>query len=584
MLGPPETRSWRLAAIALILCGSTIALILRLAHLQIVEHDKWDDESVGEHLSRQTIPAHRGRIRDATGYTLATTVTAYNVFVNPDTSSRSPKADIATARILAPLVDLSTEEILSALSKESEEVISVKTGVCYDSGKKIAELRLPGVECVEESKRLYPEGSVAAPLIGFVGKDREGLTGIERDFDRELAGVDGTAIFEQDSTGKPIPLGLREVMPPEDGADLILTIDRFVQNLVEEELDEVIEEQSASGGTIIVMEPKTGVILGMASRPTFDLTKLDLSHDGDSDLYRNRAITDMYEPGSIFKIITMSAALEEKVVSPGTTFHCEGRVTKYGTTITTWNYAAHGEETMTDLLKNSCNVGAAWVADLLGKEKFYEYVERFGFGQLTNIGLHDNVGLGGESSGQVRTPADEEWYPIDLLTNSFGQGINVTPLQMVTAVSAVANGGLLMRPLVVKEVIGPKERFTYEPVVVRRVISPDTAHVLTDLLRQVIEDGGGKLAEVPGYNMAGKTGTAEIPQQYGYDYGGTIAGFCGFGPVEDPRFVILIKIDRPQDSPWAGEVAAPVFKSIAQQLLVYLKIPPTEVALVQNRD
>lgn len=248
-------------------------------------------------------------------------------------------------------------------------------------------------------------------------------------------------------------------------------------------MDKAIEKHKASGGTIIVMEPKTGAILGMASRPTFDLTKLDLRDSVDMELYRNRAITDMYEPGSIFKIVTISAALEEKKVNPQTTYQCNGRVYKYGAAISTWNFAAHGRETITDLLKNSCNVGAAWVADLLAKDKFYEYVKKFGFGQATNVGLE------GESSGKVRTPADEGWTPIDLLTNSFGQGISITPLQMITAVSAVANGGLLMRPYVVKEVVSPNEKHAIEPVVVRRVISSETSRVMTDMLRQVVEDG-----------------------------------------------------------------------------------------------
>ena len=577
MLGPTEKWSWRFVTIVLVLCGSTIALILRLAQLQIAQHDEYRLQATEEHWSRQSIPAHRGEIKDATGYTLASTVGVYDVFVNPSTSL-SPKSATNTARSLAPLLDMPVEDILGALSSTSKEPILVKTGVCYDNGKKIAELRLPGVQCVEANKRLYPEGSLAAPLLGFVGKDNRGLTGIEADFNQELAGVVGALVFERDSTGMPIPVGFRQTTPPQEGAGLLLTIHRFIQKMVERELDKAIEKHKASGGTIIVMEPKTGAILGMASRPTFDLTKLDLRQGADMELYRNRALTDMYEPGSIFKIVTISAALEEKRVTPKTTYQCSGRVYKYGATISTWNFAAHGQETITDLLKNSCNVGAAWVADLLGKEKFYEYVKRFGFGQPTNSGLE------GESSGKVRTPADEGWTPIDLLTNAFGQGISVTPLQMITAVSAVANGGLLMRPYVVKEVVSPKEKHTIEPVVVRRVISSETSRVMTDMLRQVVEDGGGKPAQVPGYHLAGKTGTADIPQAGGYTSKGTIAGFCGYGPVEDPKFAILIKIDQPKDTPWAGEVAAPIFKSLAQQLLVYLKIPPSDVTFAQKSN
>ncbi len=569
-----------MAALALVLCGSTIALILRLAQLQIAQYEEYHQRAQDEHWSHQSILAHRGRIRDATGYTLASTITVYDVYLHPGTSP-SLNSATNTARTLAPLLDIPAEEILGALSKSSEEAILVKAGVCYDSGKKIAELRLPGVQCVEASKRLYPEGNLAAPLLGFVGKDNRGLTGIEADFNQELAGMVGTLVFEQDSTGMPIPVGIRQMTPPQDGADLVLTLHRYVQTMVERELDKAIEKHKASGGTIIVMEPKTGAILGMASRPSFDLTnltKLDLGKDTDMELTRNRAITDMYEPGSIFKIVTIAAALEEKKVGPKTPYQCSGRTYKCGATISTWNYTAHGQETITDLLKNSCNIGAAWVADLLGKEKLYDYIKRFGFGQPTRIGLE------GESGGKVRTPADEGWTCSDLLTNSFGQGISVTPLQMITAVSAVANGGLLMRPYVVKEAISAKERYAFEPVVVRRVISAQTSRTITDILRQVVEDGGGKLAQVPGYHLAGKTGTADIPQAGGYTSKGTIAGFCGYGPVEDPKFTILVKIDQPKDTPWAGEVAAPIFRSIAQQLLTYMKIPPASAAIAQQRN
>ena len=565
--------SWRLTLIAAILASSAIALILRLGYLQIVKHDDYRQKAEEEHWSKQTIVAQRGAIRDRNGHLLSTTVVQFKVFAEPS-KIKGEQMAASVAKRLSPLLGMEPERISAILSRPSDRPILLKDSVPYDKGAKISSMYLSGIKTEEVVTRAYPEGTLAAPLIGFVGRDCIGLTGLEADLNRELEGKAGTAIFERDSMGSQIPVGLGSIVPPEEGADLVLTIDRFIQRTAEKELDKAIEKHKASGGTIIIMEPYSGQILALASRPTFDLTKLDLTSSAQMGLYRNRAITDMYEPGSVMKVVTVSAALEEKVINPNSTFYCKGSVSKYGAVIRTWNGQAHGTESVIEILKHSCNVGAVWVSDLLGKEKFYQYIQKFGFGQPTN------VGLAGESGGKVRTYKDKDWWPIDLSTNSFGQGISVTPLQMITAVSAVANGGNLMRPYLVKEVVTDSERRTFQPVVVRRVVSEETSRLMRDMLNAAAEKGESKLAIVPGYHISGKTGTASISETGGYSSQDTIASFIGFAPVDNPKFIILVKIDEPKDEPWGSLVASPVFSSLSQQILIYLRVPPTEPNLV----
>jgi cell division protein FtsI/penicillin-binding protein 2 len=350
-----------------------------------------------------------------------------------------------------------------------------------------------------------------------------------------------------------------------------------MQLLVERELDATIKKHKASGGTIIIMDTRTGAILAMASRPSFDVTHLDLSDEGNVDLYRNRAVTDLYEPGSVFKTITMSAALNEGVVSPQSTYVDEGVARASGWTITNWDLGAHGVQTATQILTKSLNTGAVWLSQLLGPDRFYDYVQRFGFG------LPTNVDLSGEAPGQVRTPADEGWAEVDMATNSFGQGINVTPLQLTTAIAAIANDGRLMRPYVVQEIRRGDETQVTQPEVVRQVITPETANTLTEMMEAVVDGITTIYAiSVPGYRVAGKTGTASISVPGGYKPDSYIASFAGFVPSDDPVLAMLVKIDEPKDVPWGSAVSAPVFARLASTLLPYLNVPPESPALVQG--
>lgn len=568
---------WRLTAVMLLLGAAVTGLAGRLTYIQVIKHAEYARQAEQEHWSKEPIAPQRGTIEDRNGYPLSLSIATYRVYWDTKQGGQGEEAR-AAARALVPLLGRSEADIMSTISKSGQAKVLLTKGIPYDAGRKIAGMFLKGVSLEVELQRAYPESSMAAALLGFVGKDHQGLAGLEADLQGELAGIPGTLVFERDSIGNPIPLGISKITPSQNGADVILTIDRFIQYLTERELDNALKTQNASGGTIIVMEPSTGAILAMASRPTFDLSQLDLSKQLQMELYRNRAVTDLYEPGSTFKLITMAAALDEGLVTPDTTYYDGGPINKYGWTIDTWNGKHYGTESMTQLLQHSNNVGAVWVSDRLGADKFYKYVARFGFD------LPTNVGLSGESPGMVRSSGEPGWSPIDLATNSFGQGLGATPLQMITAVSAIVNNGKLMRPYVVKEVVGENERRTFQPVVVRQVIREETAAKLRTMMNAAAEKGESKAAIVPGYHIGGKTGTASISAQGGYTSKGTIASFVGFAPLDDPKFVILVKIDEPQNSPWGSLVASPVFSSLTRQILAYMQVPPAEPGvLVQKR-
>jgi cell division protein FtsI/penicillin-binding protein 2 len=307
----------------------------------------------------------------------------------------------------------------------------------------------------------------------------------------------------------------------------------------------------------------------MASQPTFQLSKLNFDDPAQADLYRNRAVTDVYSPGSVLKTVTMAAALDAGVVASGSTYEDDGSAEiEGGIVLHNWDLSAHGTTTATEILQYSLNTGAVWLSGLLGPTRFYDYIQRFGFGQSTNIGL------GGEATGLVRTNQEDEWYPVDLATNSFGQGISATPVQVITAVSALVNGGLLMRPYMVEEVSGPNGDRTYEPVIVRRAVSEETSRTLVQMMGAVVDGVAGHRAHVPGYRVGGKTGTTTFE-----DNPYSIASFIGFAPLDDPKFIMLVKIDEPKDDPLGGRVAAPIFGTLAPQILTYMGLYPDPLLL-----
>lgn len=553
-----------------VLVLATGGLVARLAWIQIVHHDRYSLEAQAEHFHKQPIRSSRGAILDRNGFPLATTIDAFDVYVDRGAWHKdAPERPLRVATQMAPLLGKPVDAVLAKLNDTEEGQFGlVADGIDFEIGRAVQELSLPGISVVAATKRYYPEGDIGSSLIGFLGREHQGLAGLEADFEDLLGGTPGAIYYERDSIGQRIAFGESRIEPGQPGADVTLTIDRYIQRLIELELDKQLKDHQASGGSIIVMDPKTGAILGMASRPSFKLSELSLEGNPKLDLFRNRAVTDLYEPGSVMKTITMAAAIDMGLVSPGTTYYDSGTVVKGGYTFKNWDFSANGIQTMTDLLQKSLNTGAIWLSDLLGPTNLYANLQKFGFASSTNSGL------AGEATGLMRTNKDSGWYESDLATNSYGQGIAATPLQVITAISAVINGGNLMRPYIIQQVDGSDGRRIYEPVTVRRTISEAASRTMVSMLNEVVDGNPVHKARVKGYKVGGKTGTTLVSIPTGYALDSTIASFVGFAPVEDPAFIMLVKIDQPQDDPLGGIVAAPVFGKLAPQILSYLNVPP----------
>lgn len=428
---------------------------------------------------------------------------------------------------------------------------------------------IAGIVLEEQKIRTYPENTLASHVIGYLGweNDRQtGRYGIEGYYENDLKGDLGFLSAERDATGKHIGVGSREFRPAEDGADIILTIDRVVQSIIEDELADGVNRYGAERGSVLVMDPASGSILGMATYPGFDPNYYYAIKDPRVQL--NPIISDLFEPGSILKPVVMAAAINEALVTPHTTMVDNGpvKVDKY--TINTFDGKHHGVQTMTELLEQSNNVGMVWVGNKLQPEKMYDYFRGFGLGEKTGIELE------GETNNSVLKPSD--WNIATLATASFGQGIAMTPLQALNSINAIANDGILMRPYLTERVRYPdgREEVT-EPAAVRQAITSRTAADVSAMMVSVLENGVATLARVPGYYLAGKTGTAQVPDEKGaYSADKKIISFVGFGPLNKPRFSILIKLDNPSGLSFASGTAAPMFRNISGKLLNYYQIPP----------
>lgn len=441
-----------------------------------------------------------------------------------------------------------------------------------EQAEAIKKLNLKGIYFIKENKRSYPNGYLASHIMGFAGLDNVGLSGTELYYDNYLKGETGWALFLRDARQRRLDLQEKAVLP-KNGKGLILTIDEVIQFIAEREIDKAFKTYRAKGASIIVMNPHTGAILALANRPTFDLNE---SAKTDPDLLRNRAICDLFEPGSAFKIVTAAAVLEEKKVLEEDKFFCENGAYKFGSHIL-HDHRPHGTLTFREVIEQSSNIGTAKVAQVLGPHLLYRYIKLFGFGEKTGIDLP------GEISGIAKDP--RFWSKISIVTIPMGQEVGVTALQLVNAISAIANGGRLMRPYIVGEIMDKYgetiEEFSAQ--MIRKVISPETAQRMKKILTGVIENGTGKLAKVSGFSAAGKTGTAQKLESDGrYSHHKFIASFIGFAPVEDPLIAIAVVVDEPRPYYFGGVVAAPVFKNVASDVLRYLKakqLSPETVAL-----
>ncbi|WP_148134302.1 stage V sporulation protein D [Candidatus Formimonas warabiya] len=542
-------------------------LLLRLAYLQFALGSELQLKAEQLRMREIPIAAKRGTIYDRNHKKLAVSVSADSVYALPPEVKYSGKEE-DIAKQLSPILGIPQDQILKKITAaRSFEWLQRK--VDFAKAQKIKQLDLPGIKVVEESQRFYPKDTLASHVLGFAGVDNQGLEGIEITRDAELKGVPGNIVIEYDAKGRELPGAVHKYNPPVDGNSLVLTIDETIQYFAERELDKAMNGPSKpKSATIIVMQPKTGEILALANRPTYDSNNYAKF---DPQTWRNIAVSNTYEPGSTFKIITTAAALEEGVVKPDDRFYDPGYIVVGDRRIRCWRYYnPHGSESFREVIQNSCNPGFVEVGlRLENKEKgiFYKYIKAFGIGATTSLGLP------GEAPG-IMIP-EKDLKPINIATISIGQSIAVTPLQIITAASAVANGGVLMEPQIVREVVDANNKVIkgFQPKPVRRVISEQTAQVERELLEGVVSQGTGRNGYVPGYRVGGKTGTAQKPGPGGYQQGKYVASFLGMAPVNDPQLVVLVILDEPQGYPYqGGQIAAPVFKAVMEDSLRYLGV------------
>lgn len=557
-------RVW-LPALGFALFGAVV--LARLVELQILDHPSYAAKAASEMVASDILYARRGAILDRNGHPLALTIDTWDVYVNAR-AWRDEAVAVAASTQLAAALGADAFALRRQVREHDSGDILVARDVPFAVGRELETQRIAGVTLLPNIARSHPEGDLAASILGFIGAENKGLAGIEAALDSVLGGSPGKAIFERDSAGRPIPLGRYVARRPVPGADVVLTIDRFLQALAERELHRAIEEHRASGGSLVIVDPNTGEVLAMASEPSFRFSTLDLSDDAQLELLRNRAVTDLYEPGSVMKVITAAAAIDAGVVTPNTTYTDTGVAWVAGVPIRNWDYHVYGTQTMTGVLQHSINTGAIFMAEQLGAERFHQYLDAFGFGRRTGIELD------GETPGIFRRPADPNWSPVDLATQSFGQSISVTPLQMAVAVAAVINGGNLLEPHVVKGYVLPDGSWRpVEPKVIGRAVSAQTSATLRQMLGAVVNPGWFHPANPRYYSAGGKSGTANVPVVNGYN-DRQVASFVGFAPLENPRILVLVKLDDNADLQTGTQAAGPVFARVVDEALRYLGVPP----------
>jgi cell division protein FtsI/penicillin-binding protein 2 len=557
----------RMGLICALFVGCVLVLVWRLYTFQVLDGAHYQQLGDAERHAEIPILPVRGALIDTTGSPLAVSVRYDGVYVLGSLVGGPAGAD-ALAATLSPLLDVPAAALRQAIDPSSDRPVVLKSGVPSALAQQVQHLALPGVYLDKEPVRQYPEGSLAAQVLGFVGRDFTGLGGLELSYDKELAGTPGAIDTEKDTGGQEIALGRRLLTPPRQGSDLVLTLDRYVQRVAERLLNQAVIDTKSSGGLILVMEPQTGNILAAANNPTYNLTAAQIYDPAQDDRYRAKIVTDQYEPGSTLKTLGMSAAIDQGLVTPTTTMNDTGVAVVAGSTIHNWNGAANGISTMTDILIHSSNVGMTWVSGVLGPDLLYDYFARYGLGQPTGLRLPGEVG------GTVRTNHDPGWSRVDQATNSYGQGIALTPVQLLQAVAVFANQGQLVRPRLVRAIQGPDGVQDLAPEVERQVIAPKTAQTMLQMMQAVDEQPDLKPYRVAGYHIAAKTGTADTPTNVGYNLALTVGSLVALFPAENPRFAVLIRLDGPEKL-YGGIVAAPVLKDLAQEILTYYRVPPS---------
>lgn len=575
----------RLRIFEFVVFGFAIAIILRLFYWQflagIEKHESSDFQN--------EIPATQGEIFTSDGFPLVTNQQAFLIYGKPQSLNKNP---LEVAQLISPQLisekfatyssDIEDSQKLQKeeeLKKKEEEIteklntnnlfwVLLGRKVPLELKDKIQSYNIQGIGFEADNNRLYPEASLAAHLLGFVGSDKlgrnTGYFGLEGFYNRQLRGKPGRASVDVDPLGIPILVGNYRAIEPKPGSSLFLTIDRTVQFIVEKKLREAVVKYQAKEGTVVIADPKSGSILAMASYPNYNPAYFS---EFDEKLYKNPAIAETYEPGSTFKVITMAAALDLSVITPADKCPvCSGPRTIGGYEISTWNRKYYPDSTMAEIIQHSDNVGMSYVGEKIGLDRFHAYITKFGFGEKTGVDLQE------EADGVIRGKKD--WYPIDLVTASFGQGIAVTPIQIVQAVCAIANGGKLISPSLVTKIVDGVKVEVIKKAKDKQIISPKTAAQVTEMMVNAVEFGEAQAFKPKGYRIAGKTGTAQIPVAGHYDPNKTVASFVGFAPANDPKFVMLVRFTEPTTSQFGSETAAPTFFSIAKELFNYYGIAP----------
>ena len=579
--------------VLILACSLFFGLIVRTGYLQLIEGE-WLSKKASEQQTREIpIEPKRGTIYDKNMKELAVSVTKYTVWCKP--VEVEDKKDVSEK--LASVLGKKEDDVFKLVNKKNTALVRIQRWIDDETATKIRDLSLSGIWVAEDNQRYYPYGNFASYVLGHTAADSTGIAGIEMQYNSKLQGKAGKLIVSTDASGREIPQGSENYYEPVQGNGLVLTIDEVIQHYAEKAIEKAYEVTGAKRVNVIAMDPKTGDILAMASKPDYDPNDsrtaiypyyqelLDEYSDkekinGYYAMWRNPLINDTYEPGSTFKLITSSASVEEGKVSDKDRFVCTGSVTVGGRKIKCWrHYRPHGEQTFAQGVQNSCNPVFVELSDRLGVSKFYDYIEAFGFNSKTGIDLP------GEAKGIIYN--EKSVGPVELATMSFGQSISVTPVQLITAISAIANDGELMQPRLVKGYTDNKGNVIEEiaPKSVRKVISEETSKKMLEIAQSVVSQGGGKTAYLPGYRLGGKTGTAQKVVDGVYAQGKYICSFVGIAPTDDPKIVVLATVDEPtQGSLFGSTTAGPIIKEIMSEALPYLGVEPkyTEEEKLEN--
>lgn len=557
--------------------GLAVVLLaaVKLVDIQVINAEAYAETSIRQRVRTVELPATRGRIYDRDGEVLATSVDAATIYADPRAFRASttasgialpPAADAgAVAQNLSELLGIEANELEERLSRDAHFVYLARQ-LPFETGEAVRALRIPGIGVLTEPKRVYPGGTLAAQVLGFTGIDGEGLQGLEQRFDSVLVGEPGTLVMERALGGLEIPSGTRELVPATVGTDVVLTIDRQIQHAAEVAANEAMERHNAAGASVVVLEVASGDVLAMASTPGFDANS---RHLYDANHFRNRAATDMFEPGSAQKVFTLAAAIEEGLVSATSVMDTPRAVTIHNKRFGEIYRREDQQFTLTEILASSSNVGTILVAQELGADRLDQYLREFGFG------VSSNSGFPGEASGMLLSR--NAWSGTSLPTIAIGQGIGVTLLQLASGYATIANDGLAVEPKIVRGTVGGDGRLA--PVSqgqTRRVISPSTSRQMRNMLEEAVagELATGRNALIDGYRVGGKTGTARKPAQNARGYSSEyVATFVGMAPIDNPRFVVAVMVDEPKPAYYGGAVAAPVFRDVMETALISRRVP-----------